>query len=99
MQDTVSEIGLWPWTVIRRNGITFAQGYKCPNCGCIRVEMSCPCTKISESDTGSKTLKEPMPCNCGLCRGGRKSVLQEEKETQELLEVSDADAEGVLPQS
>lgn len=61
-------------------------------------------------DTESKTLEDPMPCSCGLCRGGRKSILQKaawdwpslkelREALEEILETSDADAEGVLPQS
>ena len=33
----------WEWTVIKENGIVVRRGYKCPNCGCICMEMDCSC--------------------------------------------------------
>lgn len=32
------------------------------------------------NDNEPKTLKEPMPCSCGLCQGGRKSYIEQLKE-------------------
>lgn len=33
------------WEVIRRSGITVAQGYKCPYCGLINKNPKCNCQK------------------------------------------------------
>lgn len=33
------------WGVIRVDGITIAQGYKCPHCGLININPSCQCSE------------------------------------------------------
>lgn len=40
-------------------------------------------------DTEPEKLKEPHPCSCGLCDGGRKSYIQQLKEAKNPTEAQE----------
>jgi len=42
------------WVVIRKEGITVAQGYKCPICGLIQLSKICPQCDGERNTTNEK---------------------------------------------